>query len=249
MLALGAQTGPVFLTYRASAEIDRIAATATGGRADHRLHRARRRAPHAVARRRRRSRRAGRRGRPRSRRSTSPTATIARRARRGRAPRCATRAHRRHVARRRRRCVDACWRWRSRTTRCRSCRTTATVKDLGGLSPDDVPRRGARAASSVEPGPGVAGARAATSRCTSRARGTRCGRASPRMPNDPIGSLDVSVLQEQPARAGAEDRRRAHRQADRFRRRRARHQRRSSSWSTPARPRSRFRCSRSASPI
>src|SRR2546427_8151336 len=31
MLALGAQTGPVFLTYRASAEIDRVAAKATQG--------------------------------------------------------------------------------------------------------------------------------------------------------------------------------------------------------------------------
>jgi uncharacterized protein (DUF1015 family) len=31
MLALGAQTGPVFLTYRAAAEVDRIAATVTAG--------------------------------------------------------------------------------------------------------------------------------------------------------------------------------------------------------------------------
>jgi len=31
MLALGAQTGPVFLTYRASADVDRIAATVTAG--------------------------------------------------------------------------------------------------------------------------------------------------------------------------------------------------------------------------
>src|SRR3954470_24209396 len=31
MLALGAQTGPVFLTYRASAEVDRISATVTAG--------------------------------------------------------------------------------------------------------------------------------------------------------------------------------------------------------------------------
>src|SRR5205814_5799136 len=31
MLALGAQTGPVFLTYRASAEIDRVAAKVTQG--------------------------------------------------------------------------------------------------------------------------------------------------------------------------------------------------------------------------
>src|SRR6476659_5205142 len=31
MLALGAQTGPVFLTYRAAAEVDRIAATVTKG--------------------------------------------------------------------------------------------------------------------------------------------------------------------------------------------------------------------------
>jgi uncharacterized protein (DUF1015 family) len=31
MLALGAQTGPVFLTYRASEEVDRVAATATAG--------------------------------------------------------------------------------------------------------------------------------------------------------------------------------------------------------------------------
>src|SRR5262249_60787021 len=32
MLALGAQTGPVFLTYRAVSDVDRIAARATAGR-------------------------------------------------------------------------------------------------------------------------------------------------------------------------------------------------------------------------
>src|SRR6185312_13181554 len=31
MLALGAQTGPVFLTYRAAKDIDRLAAAVTGG--------------------------------------------------------------------------------------------------------------------------------------------------------------------------------------------------------------------------
>ena len=59
MIALGAQTGPVFLTYRASAEVDRIAERVTPGAPDRRFRGAGRRASHALARRRRRSRRAG----------------------------------------------------------------------------------------------------------------------------------------------------------------------------------------------
>ena len=64
MLALGAQTGPVFLTYRASADVNAIAGRGDAGQAAVRLHGTRRRAAHAVARRRRRPRRAGRCFRP-----------------------------------------------------------------------------------------------------------------------------------------------------------------------------------------
>ena len=59
MLALGAQTGPVFLTYRARAEIDRSRRGGDQGRAAHRFRGGGRRAPHALARGRRRSRQAG----------------------------------------------------------------------------------------------------------------------------------------------------------------------------------------------
>ena len=125
MLALGAQTGPVFLTYRAAAD-DRPH-RGEGARPARRSSTSRRpttcaircggsTAPTAT----RWSRRSGA-----SRRSTSPTAIIARRAPRGRARRCATReraARRSATAPTTRRC----WRSRSRTTRCRSCRTTGS---------------------------------------------------------------------------------------------------------------------------
>ena len=62
MLALGAQTGPVFLTYRACAEIDHLVAEAIEGGAAHRFRGGGRCAPHALARGRRPSRPAGRDG-------------------------------------------------------------------------------------------------------------------------------------------------------------------------------------------
>ncbi len=43
MLALGAQTGPVFLTYRAAADVDRVVERAAAGRADCGFHGARQR--------------------------------------------------------------------------------------------------------------------------------------------------------------------------------------------------------------
>ena len=58
MIALGAQTGPVFLTYRAQAEVNDVVRHAGGARAAHRFRGRRRRAPHDLVRRRRRSRRA-----------------------------------------------------------------------------------------------------------------------------------------------------------------------------------------------
>ncbi len=66
MLALGAQTGPVFLTYRASPEVDQLETRVTAGRSALRLLGARRSRAHAVARRRQRSRRACGRIPPRS---------------------------------------------------------------------------------------------------------------------------------------------------------------------------------------
>ena len=101
-----------------------------------------------------------------------------------RAPRSATAPMRRR-----------CWRWRSRTTRCRSLPYNRTVKDLGGLSPDaflaavrERVRRRRRARRRRRS--------AATSRCTSSgAWHTLRPRVAPD-PTDPIGSLDVSVLQE-----------------------------------------------------
>ena len=126
MMALGAQTGPVFLTLpRASNDVDRIAARVTAGRADDRFRGARRvcatpcgGSPAPIAT--RSSRRSAA-----CRRSTSPTGITALRARRGRAPTSATRASRvtRWATTPTTRRSSA---WRSRTTRCRSCRTTGS---------------------------------------------------------------------------------------------------------------------------
>ncbi len=55
-----------------------------------------------------------------------------------------------------------------------------TVKDLGGLSPDDFLAAVRASVSSSSPGPPLRPG-AARSRCTSRGRGTRCGRALPPM--------------------------------------------------------------------
>ena len=77
MLAIGAQTGPVFLTYRASKSVDEVVARVVGRRAAVRLHRAGRRAPRGVAGAGRREPGDRRCVRDRSTRSTSPMAIIA----------------------------------------------------------------------------------------------------------------------------------------------------------------------------
>ena len=69
-----------------------------------------------------------------------------------------------------------------------------TVKDLGGLTPDAF-LQAVRERFEIEAGP-ASPRGAATSRCISRAPGTRCGRACGPTHPDAIGSLDVSVLQE-----------------------------------------------------
>ena len=124
MLAIGAQTGPVFLTYRAS----------QGGRRGRGPRRDRRRrcstSPRLTACATRsgrcrptRTRRSSTRSR-RSTRSTSPTGTTARPALRG-TPHLEGECR---ASRPRVRGTIACWRWRSPTTRCRSCRTTASSR-------------------------------------------------------------------------------------------------------------------------
>ena len=240
MLALGAQTGPVFLTYRASADVDRSSArastaasrsststrpTACGTRSGASP------APSAT----RSSRRFAR-----IPRSTSPTAITAPRAPRARAPRCASArlpgtslgdgADARHVAGRgvsarpgadppvqphrqgSRRAVAR----RVSRRGARAVRRRARAGDAGAARRDrDVFRRR------------VAHAAAARARRTRRIA---------------IASLDVSVLQDQLLAPVLQHRRRAHRQAHRFRRRRARHRASSSGWSTRARRRWRSRC-------
>ena len=125
MLALGAQTGPVFLTYRASAEVDRD-------------RRARRRAASRSS----TSRRPTACG-TRSGGSAAPIATRwSRRSRRipalyiadghhraASAARARTEMRERELPARRSATAPMrrrCWRWRFRTTRCRSCRTTGS---------------------------------------------------------------------------------------------------------------------------
>ena len=77
MLAIGAQTGPVFLTYRASKGVDEVVARVVDERAALRPHRAGRRPPRGVASAgRSRTRRSSMRS-PRSTRSTLPMAIIA----------------------------------------------------------------------------------------------------------------------------------------------------------------------------
>jgi hypothetical protein len=102
-----------------------------------------------------------------------------------------------------------------------------TVKDLGGLAPRSSWRRsanGSRSRPARRPSRRRArsGAAPARRRRHAQAGGTRFARTLPD-PSDAIGSLDVSVLG-RPAGADPEDRRRQDRQADRFCRRRARHE-------------------------
>ena len=118
MLAIGAQTGPVFLTYRASKAVDAIVARVVTGDAAVRLHRAdgvrheiwqvpaseNQAIVDAFA---------------KIDASTSRMAIIAPRPRRARAAALAAQGPASTIA---------CWRSRSPTTRCRSCRTTASSR-------------------------------------------------------------------------------------------------------------------------
>ena len=122
------------------------------------------------------------------------------------------------------------------------------VKDLGSRSTPDEFLEAVQERFDVEAGPAVARQRGEIAMYfggrwyTLRPRSTP-GRA------DAIGSLDVSVLQEQLLTPvlGITDV--THRQADRFRRRRPRHRRARDAGRFRARRPSHFRCSPSASPI
>ena len=191
MLALGAQTGPVFLTYRASADVIAMATRVTAGAPLFDFDAPRRRAAHAVARRPApTATRSSQRSR-RFRRSTSPTATTAPRARRGRARRSRGRRTRSATGRFTRSGGRV-----SRTTRCRSCRTTGSSRISAGCTPRQFMQRGARACSRRSRA-GDAGAARRDRDVRRRARGTRCGRERRPTRRDPIASLDVSVLQDQ----------------------------------------------------
>ena len=102
------------------------------------------------------------------------------------------------------------------------------VKDLGGLNEHAFMQRGSRSLR------GAGRTRGAASRgdiaMYFMATGRRFVRHVAPDRRNAIASLDVSVLQDQPAGARPEDCRHPHRQADRFRRRRARHQRARETW-------------------
>ena len=138
------------------------------------------------------------------------------------------------------------WPWRSRTTRCRSCRTTGSSRISAGCR-RRVPARRSRGGSSSSP----ARPRPARGRdrdvLPGRVAHAAAARAA-RHDADPIASLDVSVLQDELLAPGAEDRRRPHRQAHRLRRRRARHGRARTARRLRARGGGVFAVSRSASP-
>ena len=196
MLALGAQTGPVFLTYRATAEIDRDRSTRVtagdplfdftapdgvrhtmwrvgGGDADA-LVAAFARDAGALHR---------RRPPPRRERGARPRRHARPRDHRGR--RSATEPTTRRFSRS-----------RFPHDQMQILPYNRMVKDLGGLTPDAVPERRARAVRTSRPAPPSAGTRRDRDVLPERA-GRRCVRASRPDAADPIGSLDVSVLQEQ----------------------------------------------------
>ena len=216
----GAQTGPGVPDLPRVADVDAIAARVTAGAAAVRFRGARRRAPHLwrVA------------GRDRDalvaafgrfRRSTSPTVITAPPARHGRGTRCATAGSRARA-----------WRWR----RLQHVPGRG-VSARSGADPPLQPHRqgsGGRIAGrsfstavatlfDVAPGARVPGRPRRYRDVLRAAAGARFGRARRPDPGDPIGSLDVSVLQDQLLDADPGDRRRPHRQTDRFRRRRPRH--------------------------
>ena len=231
---VGAQTGPVFLTYRASAAIDAVVAARDGGAAAVRLHGARRRPARRLEGDRRRTRRRSSAASPRSRRSTSPTAITARRARRARAQdlRCQGNAAGdgggnwfarggvpRQPGRRSSPTTASSRTWRATRPRRSSARVRQRLRRRRDGRP--VPSRKGL----VVDVPG----RAAGTRSSSRPRPGRRRRRS--------RALDVSVLQDRLLAAAARHRRPAHRQAHRFRRRHPRHRPSSSGWWTPARGR------------
>ena len=160
MLAIGAQTGPVFLTYRASAAIDAIVQryghepplfdfsppTASGTRCGASRRRTMRRSSTGFA--------------------AVPALYIA------------DGHHRAASAARARQALAAqgpasgiaSWRWRSRTTRCRCCPTTAWSATSTGYAPRRSSTRCARAPRFATAGPATPAARG-RSRCGSPARG------------------------------------------------------------------------------
>ena len=119
MIALRAQTGVVFLTYRADADVDRSAADRHGRRAAVRLHRRRRRAPHRSGGPARGDQRAG--GRLRADSVAVYCGRASSRGERGAGARRELGAPANGAARTRARSSP----WRFPTTRSRSCRTTA----------------------------------------------------------------------------------------------------------------------------
>ena len=243
MIALGAQTGPVFLTYRASADVDRDRRRASlAAAAALRLHGGRRRA-HTIW-------RVG---------GADRDALVAAF---GRIPALyiADGHHRAASAARRARTrvpTDARWRRRRRqhcsgaspfrTTRCRSLPYNRIVQGPGRVSPDGFIEAVARALQ-VEPRARRRRRGAATSRCTSRAAGRRCGRAlRPIRPTRSARSTSASCRNSLLAPVLEIADVRTDKRIDFVGG--ARGTASSRRWSTRARRRSRSRCSRSASRI
>ena len=204
MMELRAQTGPVFLTYRATHGVDVVVERMTSQAPlfdftapDGVQHTSGAWMPISwpIS-----SRRSGG-----SRRSTSPTGIIARRAPRARGSSCAGKRRTGRMGR-------PCWRWRSQTTRCRSCRTTACQgsrrADAGGAAGDAA--RALRGAA----GSGRRRSAAAKWRCFSTASWHTIVLGEPAHGLEAADRLDVSRAAGHRAVADARHRRRAHRQAD-----------------------------------
>ena len=235
MLAIGAQTGPVFLTYAASPAIDAIVDAHDGGDAALRLRRAGRHPARHLD--------GGRRGRSRasstgfardSRSSTSPTAIIARPARRARAARSRAAAPGEH---------DRVLAVAFPDNQMQILPYNRVVKDLNGLTPAQFldARRGARAGHASAAADAAARKGQAAMYLDGRWYATRVSAAAAAGATRRRRSTSA-CLQDAGARAGARHPGRAHRQAHRFRRRHSRHRRARSAWSTPGSPPSHSRC-------
>ena len=131
------------------------------------------------------------------------------------------------------------------TTRCRSCRTTASSRISARSRRSRCWRRLRERFTVTEGRPPRRGA--ARSRCSSAAGGTRSRSARRRADLDAADRLDVSRLQDTVLTPLLGHRRRPHRQAHRLRRRRARDRRAREAGACPAGSPSRSRCIRSAS--